>query len=159
MKIFDNQTSQKCITVDEETTTFLSKSNKLQEFKKEQFDKHQVLIDPELADTRNIWIVCEKSKIDNAEQELTSLTVENKISNSTFRAMDPTKVRFLKEHCWDMIKEKEKSCKAEGVLVLDIDANSLEVKGTKAGRNEIMNFLQELAKSVDFKVGRFLFLQ
>ena len=158
MKIVDTKTSQKCITVDEETATFLSKSNKLQGFKKEQFDKRQVLINPELPNPLNIWIVCEKPKIDHAEQELTSLTIGNKISSCTFRAVDPTKVRFLREHCWDKIKGKEKSCNAEGVVVLDIDAYALEIKGTNAGRNEMMNFLQELTKSVDFKVGRFLFL-
>ena len=100
MKIVDTKTSQKSITVDEETATFLSKSNKIQEFKKEQFDKGQVLINPELANPHNIWIVCEKSKIDKAEQELTNLIVENKISSCTFRAVDPTKVRFLREQCW-----------------------------------------------------------
>ena len=116
------------------------------------------MIDPELTDPRNIWIVCEKAKIYNVEQALAKLIDENKIRSCTFGSMDPTKVRFLREHCWDRIKEKEKSCKAEGVVVLDIDANSLEVKGTKTGRNEMMCFLQEMAENFYFKVGRFFFL-
>ena len=65
-------------------------------------------------------------------------------------------VRFLKEHCWVKIKKKEQSCKAEGVVVLDIDVNSLEVKGTKAGRNEMMVFLNELTGNIVSKVCRFL---
>ena len=68
--------------------------------------------------------------------------------------MDPMYHRFLREHCWGKIKEKEKSCNAEGVVVLDIDDNSLKVKGAKAGKNEMMVFLRELVKAVDFKVGR-----
>ncbi len=43
-----SKTSEKYKKVDEETATFLAKSNKLQEFTKEQFDKHQVLINQEL---------------------------------------------------------------------------------------------------------------
>ena len=113
-----------------------------------------MLIDPELADPGNIWIVGEKSKIKNAEKELKRLINRNKILSSIFTSMDPMYHRFLREHCWDIIKEKEKSCNAEGVVVLDINANSLKVKGTKAGKNEMMVFLRELVKAVDFKVGR-----
>ena len=115
------------------------------------------MIDLDLADPRNIWIVCENSKIYNGEQELTSLIDEKKIISCTFKPTDPMKLRFLREHCWGKIKEKEKSCKAEGVLVLDIDANSLEVKGTKAGRNEMRIFLEKLAGNVDFKVRKIVF--
>ena len=94
----------------------------------------------------------------NADQELAKLIDENMIRSCTFRPMDPTKVRFLREQCWDKIKEKEKSCKAEGVVVLDNHVNSLEVKGTKTGRNEMMCFLQEMAENFYFKVSRFFFL-
>ena len=156
MKIVDTKTSQKCITVDEETATFLSKSNKLQKFKKEQFDKHQVLIDPELdVDPCNIWIVCEKSKISDTGRELTSLTV----GSSTFRPLDAMKVRFLKKYRWGVIKEKEKSYKAEGVTVSkDIYINSFEVKGTLHGRVNMIMFLEELAGNVVFKVCRLFLL-
>ena len=155
MKIVDSKTSQKCITVDEETATFLSKSNKLQKLKKKQFDKHHVLIDPELADLRNIWIVCEKYKINDAERELTSLT----IGSSTFRPLDAMKVRFLKKYRWGVIKKKEKSYKAEGVTVSkDIDVNSFEIKGTKDGRSNMIMFLEELARNVSFKVCRLFLL-
>ena len=155
MKIVDSKTSQKCITVREETATFLSKSNRLQKFKKEQFDKHQVLIDPELADPCNIWIVCEKSRISDAERELTSLTV----GSSTFRPLDAMKVRFLKKYRWGVIKEKEKSYKAEGVTVSeDTDANSFEVKGSMDGRFYMIMFLKELAGNVNFKVCRLFLL-
>ena len=146
------KTSEKCITVDEETASFLAKANKLQEFKEDQFDNHQVLIDTELTNPCNIWIVCEKSKMNNAEEELTSLTDAKKIASSTFRPIDPMKVRFLKEHCWGKIKEKERSCRAEGVLVTAGDNNSLEVKGTQEGRKEMITFLQNLAEKVNFKV-------
>ena len=156
MKIVDSKTSQKCITVDEETATLLSKSNRLQKLKKEQFDKHHVLIDPELADLRNIWIVCEKSKINDAERELTSLT----IGSSTFRPLDAVKVCFLKKYRWGVIKKKEKNYKAEGVTVSkDIDVNSFEVKGTKDGRSNMIMFLEELARNVNFKVCRLFLLQ
>ena len=159
MKIVDTKTSQKCITVDEVTATFLSKSKKLQNFKKEQFDKHQVLIDSELVDPCNIWIVCEKSKISDAERELTSLTDKIAIGSSTFKPMDLTKVRFLRKHRWGVIKEKEKSHKAEGVTVSkDIDANSFEVKGTIDGRVNMIMFLEELARNVVFKVCRLFLL-
>jgi hypothetical protein len=152
LDIVHTKTSQQRIRVDEETASFLVKSNKLQEFKKEQFNKHHVLIDPELVDPCNIWIVCEKSKMNNVEQELTRLINEKKITSSTFKPMDPMKVRLLKEHCWSRIKEKEKSCKAEGVTVLEIDSCSLEVKGTQAGRKEMITFLETLAENVYFKV-------
>ncbi len=90
--------------------------------------------------------------MNNAEKELTNLTDAKKITSSTFRPMDPMKVRFLKEHCWSKIKEKENSCKAEGVLVAAGDNNSLEVKGTQEGRKEMVTFLQNLAEKVNFKV-------
>ena len=155
MKIVDSKTSQKCTTVREETATFLSKSNKLQKLKKTQFDKHYVLIDPELADLRNIWIVCEKSKISDAERELASLT----IGSSTFRPLDAMKVRFLKKYRWSVIKEKEKSYKVESVTVSkDTDANSFEVKGSIDGRVNMIMFLKELVGNVNFKVCRLFLL-
>ena len=137
----------------------MTKSNKLREFKKEQFDQHQVFIEPELADPRNIWIVCVKSKISNAEKELTSLTDEKAIRFSTFKPMDAMKVRFLREQRWSAIKEKEKSYKHEGVIVSrDDDANSFEIKGTKAGRANMIMYLEKLAGNVNCKVC-FFFLQ
>ncbi len=90
--------------------------------------------------------------MNNAEEELTSLTVAKKIASSTFRPIDPMKVRFLKEHCWGKIKEKERSCRSEGVLVTAGDNNSLEVKGTQEGRKEMITFLPNLAEKVNSKV-------
>ena len=158
--IVQTKTSEKCIKVDKETASFLAKSNKLQEFKREEIEKNQVLIDQELADPCNIWIVCEESKMKNAENELACLTDEKKITSCTFKPMDPMKVRFLKDHCWDRIRGKEiqKSCKAEGVAVLEIDSGSFEVKGTQAGRKEMIFFLEKLAGNVNFKV-RMSFVQ
>ena len=139
--------------MEKETACFLSKSENLQEFKNEQLEKHQVLIDQELTDPCNIWIVCEKSKMNNAEQELASLTDERTIGSSIFKPIDTMKVRFLSEHCWDKIKEKERSYKDEGVVVSkDDDANTLEVKGTKKGRSDMIIFLEGLATNVDCKV-------
>ena len=117
------------------------------------------MIDPELTDPRNICIVCEKSKINNAEHELANLIDKNKISSCTFEPMDSTELRFLREHCWGKIKQKEKSYKAEGVVVImDNDVNSLKVKGTKRGRSEMMIFLKEMTENIHFKVGKFFFL-
>ncbi len=147
-----SKTSEKSRKVDEETATFLAKSDKLQEFTKEQFDKNQVLINQELA---NLWIVCEESKMNNAEQELTDLTDEIKIESSTIRPTDAIKVRFLKEHCLDKIKEKEHSLKAEGVVVVS-DNETLDVKGTETGRKEMTTFLEKLAKDVISKVQTFV---
>ena len=138
----------------------MTKSNKLQEFKKEQFDKHQVFIDPEITDPRNIWIVCEKSKISNAEKELTSLTDEKTIGSSTFKPMDAMKVRFLREQRWSAIKEKERHYKGEGVTVnKDDNASSFEIKGTKAGRTSMIMYLEGLAGNVNCKVILLFFLQ
>ena len=117
------------------------------------------MIDPELADPHNIWIVGEKSKISNAEQELTRLTDENMIGSSTFKPLDAMKVHFLKKHCWDEIKLKERSYKAEGVAVLDKDADSFKIEGTKAGRDNMILFLEKLAKNIDCKVRWFLFFR
>ena len=80
------------------------------------------------------------------------------------RPMDPLEVRFLREHCWGRIKAKEnqKSCKANGVAVLKIDSGLLEVKGTQAGKEEMIMFLLKLAGQLDCKVrifGRILFVQ
>ena len=110
------------------------------------------MIYPDLAEPCNIWIVCEKSKIGKVEEELTSLADEKKIMSKKLKFMDPTRARFLKQHCWDKIKEKEHRCKAEGVVVVDSGSDSLEVKGTKAGREEMIIFLTKPGRNVDFKV-------
>ena len=148
-----SKTLEKFKKVDEETATFLAKSDKLQEFTKEQFDKNQVLINQKLT---NLWIVCEESKMNNAEQELTNLTDEIEIASSTFRPTDAIKVRFLKEHCLDKIKEKEHSLKAGGVVVVDSGNDSLDVKGTQTGRKEMTTFLEKLAKDIISKVLSFV---
>ena len=62
------------------------------------------------------------------------------------------KVRFLKEHRWDKIKEKERIYKDEGVVVRN---DNLEVKGTKKGRVDMIMFLEGLAANVDCKVCSF----
>ena len=90
--------------------------------------------------------------MNKAENELTSLTDEKKIESCIFKRADPMKVRFLKKHCWSKIKEKEKSCEAEGVAVLEIDSDSLEIKGTQAGRMEMIIFLQTFAENIYFRV-------
>ena len=114
------------------------------------------MIDLDLADPRNILIVCENSKIDNTEQELTSLIDENKITNCKFNPIDPMKICFLRQHFWDEIKEKEKSCMAEGVVIQEVNAD-LEIKGTKAGRYDMIIFLTKLTAKVDCKVSKFSF--
>ena len=114
------------------------------------------MIDSKFTDPRDIWIVCEKSKIDNAEQELTSLIDENKITSSKFNPIDPMKVCFLRQHYWEEIKEKEKRFMAEGVVVQEVNAD-LEIKGTKAGKYDMIIFLTILAAKVDCKVSKFSF--
>ncbi|CAB3992453.1 poly [ADP-ribose] polymerase 14-like isoform X2 [Paramuricea clavata] len=151
LNIVHAKTSEKLVKVDEETASFLAKSDKLQKFKKEKFEQHQVFIDQELKDPCNIWIVCKESMMKNAEQELTCLTDEMKIARCKFKPMNPMEIRFLKEHCLGKIKEKEKYCEAEGVAVLEIDSGSLEVKGTQAGRKEMITFLLYLAGQIDCK--------
>lgn len=151
-KIVNTKTSEKCIPVNEKTGSFLAKSDKLQKLQKEQFEKHQVLIYQEITEPRNIWIVSEESKINNAEQELIRLTDENNITSASFNHKDAIKFRFLCEHCWDTIKEKERRCEAEGVTVLDFDANLFTVEGTQVGRAHMIKFLQGLVEKVDFKV-------
>ena len=93
-----------------------------------------------------------QSNICNADQELTSLSNEKMIGSSTFRPIDAMKGRFLREHCWGKIKEKEKSYKAEGVVILDINASSFEIKGTKASRADMIMYLEGLAGNVNCKV-------
>lgn len=144
--------SEKCIKVDDETVTFLLKSEKLQNFRKEQFEKHHVLIDFEIADPQNIWIVGEKSKVNNAEQELTTLINETKITTYEFSTIDQIKLHFLREHCWDKIKEKEKCFAKEGVIVREINDKLFEVKGTKAGRDDMEIFLAILASKIEYEV-------
>ena len=92
----------------------------------------------------------------NAEQELTSLTDEKMIGSSTFKPMDAMKVHFLRKHYWDRIKLIERRDKAEGVVVLDEDADSFKIKGTKAGRANMILFLEILAADIDCKVRWFL---
>ena len=111
-----------------------------------------MLIDQELTDPCKIWIVCENSQMTKAEQELTTLTDEKKISSQTFKPMDRMKVRFLKEHCFPEIKAKERSLEKEGVVVTKTDSDSLQVTGTPAGRKEMIIFLEKQAGNIDFKV-------
>ena len=151
LKIVETKTKGKCFKVDKETERFLSTSTKLRQFKKEQFDKHQVYIEQELADRCSIWIVCEKSKMSNAEKQLKSLTDKNRITSYTFALTDLMKLRFLREYRWSKIQEKETRFKVEGVVVLDI-AGSFVVKGTEAGINEMMIFLNKLAGNIVCKV-------
>ncbi|XP_028411310.1 uncharacterized protein LOC114533885 isoform X2 [Dendronephthya gigantea] len=145
------KTTEKCVKVDEETAKVLAKSGKLQELKNEKFEKQEVLIDQELNNPCNIWIVCENSKMTNAEQELTSLTDEKKISSQTFKPMDRMKVRFLDEHCLSEIKQEERSLEKEGVVVKKTDSDSLEVTGTPAGRKQMILFLEKQAGNIDCK--------
>ena len=93
-----------------------------------------------------------QSNICNADQELTSLSNEKMIGSSTFRPIDAMKGRFLREHCWGKIKEKEKSYKSEGVVILNINANSFEIKGTKASRADMIMYLEGLVGNVNCKV-------
>ena len=89
----------------------------------------------------------------SAEKELASLIDEKTIGSSTFKPKDAIKVRFLREHRWGAIKEKEKIYKGEGVTVnKDNDANSFEIKGTKAGRTNMIMYLEGLAEKVNCKV-------
>ena len=146
------KTTEQCVKVDKETAKVLVKSEKLQKFQKEKFEKEQVLVDQELINPCNIWIVCENSKMGNVEQELTSLIDEKKILIQTFKPVDRMKVRFLKEHCYPDIKAKERSLEKEGVVVTKTGSDSLEVTGTPAGRKEMILFLEKLAGNIDFKV-------
>ena len=91
-------------------------------------------------------------------EKLTSLTNEKTIGFSPYKPSDLMKLSFLRKHYWDVIKEKEKSYKAEGVVVLDNDTNSLEVMGTKAGRDQMIFFLKTQALKVTCKVCIFIFL-
>ena len=141
--------------VDNETANFLAKSDKLEKFKKEQFDKNQALVTQALANPCNLYIVCEESKMNNAELDLRNLTDDMKIRKSSFRPSDLMTSRFLKEHCWNKITEKEKSLKAEGVAVICNHDNSFEVKGTRKGTEEMTTFLDNLAKKVNAKVQTF----
>ena len=156
MDIVFAKTSEKLKKVDVDTADFLAKSEKLKRFKKEQFDNNQVFVNQELANPRKIYIVCEESKMNNAEQDLKILTEEMKIRNRTYEPPDLMKLRFLKGHCWNRITEKEKSLKAEAVAVICYHDNSLQVKGTRKGREEMITFLDDLVKTVTSKVQTFL---
>ena len=145
--------SEKSVTIDKETASYLENSGKLQELKKAQFEKHQVFLDPHGTDLCNLWIVCDKSKLDNAEKELTSFIDEKKIASSTFKHTDPMKVRFLNGHCREKIVKERNRCKAESVNVFWHTADdSFEVKGTQQGREDMTFFLQNLAGKVESKV-------
>ena len=146
-----SKTTEKCVQVDEKTAKALVKSEKLQKLK-EMFEKQQVLIDQELTDPCNIWIVCQNSKMRNAEQEIISLADETKISSQTFIPMDRMKVRFLNEHCSPDIKMKERSLEKEGVVVTKHDSDSLLVTGTPTGRKEMILFLENQAGNIYLEV-------
>lgn len=141
--------------IDKETASYLTNSGKLQELKKEQFEKYQVYLDPQGSDPCNVWIVCDKAKMDNAEKELTRFIEEKKIASSTFKPMDPMKFRFLNAYCRSKIKKEESRCKAEGVVV-QIATDSFEIKGTQQGRRIMTLFLKNLDGKVESKV-RFVF--
>lgn len=147
------KTSEKCKTIDKETANYLKNSGKLEELKKELFEKHQFFLDSEGTDPCNIWIVCDKSKMDNANKELTDFLDENTISSSTFKPTDPIKFRFLNEHCRKKVAKEERTdrCKVEGVSV-NVSAHSFEVKGTQKGRKDMICFLENLSGKVDCKV-------
>ena len=81
------------------------------------------------------------------------------MGSSSFRSIGPMKLRFLREHCWTEIKKKENICKEECVTVSNVDKNSFEIKGTNAGRDEMIMFLTGLAANVDCEVCWLLFLQ
>ena len=136
--------SEKCGNIDNETASFLLKSAKVKEFKKEQLDQHQVLIS---IDSCKIWIVCEESKMTSAEKELTSFLNKNKMGSSTFGPIDQRKFRFLKEHCWNKVIKKVQRCKAEGVVVKN-DIDSIEIKGTQTGRTDMITFLEMQTQNV-----------
>ena len=126
-----------------------SKSENLQEFKNEQLQIPDLILIREIIEPL----------MSNSNQVLERLIDERAIESSTFKPMDTMKVRFLSQHCWDKIKEKERSYKGEGVVVSKADdANSLEVKGTKKGRSDMIMVLGELAGKVDTMVCWFFFL-
>ena len=75
-----------------------------------------------------------------------------KIGSSTFKCIDPIKLRFLRKYRWAEIKEKENIYKEQWVVVQQIHANSFEVKGTDVSRNMMIRFLHELIEIVVFKV-------
>ena len=147
------KTSEKCITneIDEKTRIFMEKSyNRLQEFKREQFEKHQVLIDI-VNNPCTIWITGEISKMVNAERDAVSLIDKMRI-HSCALTIDPLKLRFLTNHLWSSTTEKIISCEAEGVSVDDIGSGYLEITGTEEGRKEMITFLGKLIGNVKNKV-------
>ena len=133
------------------TASYLTKSGKIQKFTDEQFDKHQVLVEPEPHNPCNIWIVCEKSKMDNAIKELTTLINENKIE-STICKVTPMKACFLKRYDSRIIKTMENDLNTQDVSVFECGNDSFEVTGTIVGRNEMLNYLKERAARIVYKV-------
>ena len=152
MDVVSAKTSEKHIQVDEETASYLESLGKIRKFEEQQFDKHQILIETEHNNPCNIWIVCERSKINNATQELTSFIDKNKIASSIFETVDPMKVRFLKDHCRELIEMKANAFQSEVVTVFDQVSNWLEVIGTLADRKQMLFYLGKCAARVVDKV-------
>ena len=123
---------------------------RLQEFKREQFEKHQVLIDI-VNNPCTIWMTGEMPKMNRAVREVASLIDKMRIQSCGVR-IDPLKMCFLRAHMWSTITEKAISCNAEGVDVNDIGSGYLEITGTQAGRNDMITFLEELSENVEHKV-------
>ena len=131
----------------------MAKSDHLLTFTEEQLNKNKVLISTELANPDNIWIICEESKMKDAEQDLRKLIAENKIDNRVFKPEISAKVRFLQEHRWDKIMNKMQELKNEGVDVeKTADANSLRVKGTPKGKKKMIEYLDKKAGGINSKV-------
>ena len=137
--------------MDIKTASYLTKSGKIQKFTDEQFEKHQVLVEPEHNNHCNIWIVCEKSKMNNAIQELTTLINENKIESTTYK-VTPMNASFLKRYDWRIIKTMENYLDTQDVSVIECGNDSFEVTGTMVSRNEMLHYLEKRAARVVEKV-------
>jgi hypothetical protein len=86
-----------------------------------------------------------------AQNELANLSDEIK-TKIIFKPADQMKVRFIKKHCWDEIRNLEFLWKAEGVAVLEIDSESFEIEGTPSAKMNTLSFLDKLAEKIEFKV-------
>ncbi|XP_046856560.1 uncharacterized protein LOC124449656 [Xenia sp. Carnegie-2017] len=156
VEIIKLKTSEKLVKIDEETGKFLAESDHLSTFIKEQLNKNKVFICTELVNPDSIWIICEESKMNDAEQDLRNLIAGKKIGNVAFKPEISAKVRFLQEHCWDKIMNKKQKLKNEGVDVeKTADAKSLRVKGTPKGKKKMIEFLDKKAERINSKT--FLF--
>ncbi|XP_046856440.1 uncharacterized protein LOC124449537 isoform X2 [Xenia sp. Carnegie-2017] len=152
VEIIKSKTSEKLVKIDEETGKFLAKSDHLLTFTKDQLNKNKVLICTELANPDNIWIICEESKMKDAEQDLRNLIAEKKIEDGVFKPVISAKVRFLQEHRWDKIMSKMQELKNEGVDVeKTADENSLRVKGTPKGKKKMIEYLDKKAGGINSK--------